>query len=118
MRRFCRSLPGAEQAIGGESVFRSPLFVRLPYRICCRVRVAGPVHRRLVLPEIAAIIEKKRNRTLRRGTLFAAAFGLTGSPERKSGLSYYLLGIKGSLTIRAATGFSRMTTAIGVPGSA
>lgn len=74
--------------------------------------------RRLVLPEIAAIIEKKRNRTLRRGTLFAAAFGLTGSPERKSGLSYYLLGIKGSLTIRAATGFSRMTTAIGVPGSA
>ena len=48
----------------------------------------------------------------------AAAFGLTGLPERKSGLSYYLLGIKGSLTIRAATGFSRMTTAIGVPGSA
>lgn len=44
------------------------------------MRVAGPVHRRLVLPEIAAIIEKKRNRTLRRGTLFATAFGLTGSP--------------------------------------
>lgn len=82
------------------------------------MRVADPVHRRLVLPEIAAIIEKKRNRTLRRRVFLAAAFGLTGVPERKSGLSYYLLGIKGSLTIRAATGFSRMTTAIGVPGSA
>lgn len=77
-----------------------------------------PVHRRLVLPEIAAIIEKKRNRTLRRRVFLAAAFGLTRFAERKSGLSYYLLGIKGSLTIRAATGFSRMTTAIGVPGSA
>ena len=117
MRRFCRSLPGAEQAIGGESVFRSPLsFVCL---IVFAVGCVWPVPCIAgVLPEIAAIIEKKRNRTLRRGTLFAAAFGLTGSPERKSGLSYYLLGIKGSLTIRAATGFSRMTTAIGVPGSA